>query len=179
MSSKECFYERFVNVWHDLTDSPAKHTLRYSNCAGLFRDADDEISRLNRRVEELEDTLLKLAAQRGHVETGAPQPDELDALYVAIVHAVEAGRISATFLENPAMSPLRKFAYRRCAEEAGASQRAIANAYDTMSGSAEKPKPTIEDLERLLKSEDDTPVEILPDGSIRPVKTSGGQHGGA
>lgn len=28
-------------------------------------------------------------------------------------------------------------------------------------------KPTIHELERLLKSEEDTPIEILPNGEIR------------
>ena len=29
-------------------------------------------------------------------------------------------------------------------------------------------KPTIRELERLLESEEDTPIEILPNGEIRP-----------
>ena len=38
-------------------------------------------------------------------------------------------------------------------------------------GRAARPsaKPTIQELEVLLNSEPDTPIEILPDGSIRPV----------
>ena len=30
-------------------------------------------------------------------------------------------------------------------------------------------KPTIEELERLLESEEDNPIEILPNGEIRAV----------
>ncbi len=30
-------------------------------------------------------------------------------------------------------------------------------------------KPTIQELERLLNSEEDTPIQILPNGEIRPV----------
>ncbi|MDE0061487.1 MAG: hypothetical protein OXP09_18980 [Gammaproteobacteria bacterium] len=30
-------------------------------------------------------------------------------------------------------------------------------------------KPTIEELERLLDSEEDTPIEILPNGEIRAL----------
>jgi hypothetical protein len=30
-------------------------------------------------------------------------------------------------------------------------------------------KPPIEDLEKILKSEDSTPVQILPDGSVREI----------
>jgi hypothetical protein len=30
-------------------------------------------------------------------------------------------------------------------------------------------KPTIDDLERLLNSEEDTPIQILPNGEIRQV----------
>lgn len=32
-----------------------------------------------------------------------------------------------------------------------------------------KPKPTIDDLEKLLNSEEDTPIQILPNGEIREV----------
>jgi len=32
-----------------------------------------------------------------------------------------------------------------------------------------KPKPSIDDLERLLNSEEDTPIQILPNGEIREV----------
>lgn len=31
------------------------------------------------------------------------------------------------------------------------------------------PKPSIDDLERLLNSEEDTPIQILPNGEIREV----------
>jgi hypothetical protein len=30
-------------------------------------------------------------------------------------------------------------------------------------------KPTIQELEALLKSEEETPIQILPNGEIRPV----------
>jgi hypothetical protein len=30
-------------------------------------------------------------------------------------------------------------------------------------------KPTIQELETLLKSEEETPIQILPNGEIRPV----------
>lgn len=30
-------------------------------------------------------------------------------------------------------------------------------------------KPTIQELENLLNSEEDTPIQILPNGEIRPV----------
>ena len=30
-------------------------------------------------------------------------------------------------------------------------------------------KPTIRELEALLKSEEDTPIQILPNGEVRPV----------
>ncbi len=33
-------------------------------------------------------------------------------------------------------------------------------------------KPTIEELERLLDSEEDTPIEILPNGEIRALGDS-------
>ena len=33
----------------------------------------------------------------------------------------------------------------------------------------EKPRPTIMELEAILKSEEDTPVEILPNGEIRNI----------
>ena len=40
-------------------------------------------------------------------------------------------------------------------------------------------KPTIQELERLLNSEEDTPVQILPNGEIRGVgQTSGADLGG-
>lgn len=32
-----------------------------------------------------------------------------------------------------------------------------------------KQKPSIDDLERLLNSEEDTPIQILPNGEIREV----------
>ena len=32
-----------------------------------------------------------------------------------------------------------------------------------------KQKPTIDDLEKLLNSEEDTPIQILPNGEIRQV----------
>jgi hypothetical protein len=32
-----------------------------------------------------------------------------------------------------------------------------------------KPKPSIDDLERLLNEEQDTPIQILPNGEIRQV----------
>lgn len=35
-------------------------------------------------------------------------------------------------------------------------------------------KPTIEELERLLDSEEDTPIEILPNGEIRALGSSDG-----
>ena len=34
-----------------------------------------------------------------------------------------------------------------------------------------KKKPTITELERILDSDEETPIEILPDGSIRAKKT--------
>ena len=33
-------------------------------------------------------------------------------------------------------------------------------------------KPTIEELERLMKSDEDNPIEILPNGEIRAVGES-------
>lgn len=72
--TKEQFYDRFEKMWHDLIGSPAQHTLRYSNCSGLFKEADEEIERLNRKVEQLEDTILKFANQcASAAEPAAPQ----------------------------------------------------------------------------------------------------------
>lgn len=71
--TNERFYDRFEKVWHDLIGSPAQHTLRYANCAGMFKEADEEIERLNRKVEELENTLLRLADVRATAEPGAAQ----------------------------------------------------------------------------------------------------------
>jgi hypothetical protein len=34
-------------------------------------------------------------------------------------------------------------------------------------------KPTIQELEKLLNSEEDTPIQILPNGEIRPLGESG------
>jgi hypothetical protein len=40
-------------------------------------------------------------------------------------------------------------------------------------------KPTIQELEKLLNSEEDTPVQILPNGEIRGAgQTSAGDLGG-
>lgn len=40
-------------------------------------------------------------------------------------------------------------------------------------------KPSIQELEALLKSEEETPIQILPNGEIRPVgQTSPGELGG-
>ena len=33
------------------------------------------------------------------------------------------------------------------------------------------PKPTIQELESLLNSEEDTPIQILPNGEIREIGT--------
>jgi hypothetical protein len=40
-------------------------------------------------------------------------------------------------------------------------------------------KPSIQELEALLKSEEDTPIQILPNGEIRPVgQTNPSELGG-
>lgn len=63
------FYERFERMWHDLIESPAKHTMRYAGTAALFSDADAEIELL--RSENR--TLRNYCANNGlPVETPAP-----------------------------------------------------------------------------------------------------------
>lgn len=57
------------------------HELGYAPEEVVF----DEIDSLNRRVEQLEDTLLKLAAQRGHVET--TEVSEIDKLRLELAVA--------------------------------------------------------------------------------------------
>lgn len=38
-------------------------------------------------------------------------------------------------------------------------------------------KPTIQELENLLNSEEDTPIQILPNGEIRPAGQTQGDLG--
>lgn len=42
-----------------------------------------------------------------------------------------------------------------------------------------KQKPSIDDLERLLNSEEDTPIQILPNGEIREVGQAGASEMGS
>jgi hypothetical protein len=42
-----------------------------------------------------------------------------------------------------------------------------------------KQKPSIDDLERLLNSEEDTPIQILPNGEIREVGQASAAEMGA
>lgn len=58
LSTEECFYDRFVKVWHELIESPAKHTLRYSQAGDLLKQADAEIKRLRAALQRIDDHLV-------------------------------------------------------------------------------------------------------------------------
>jgi hypothetical protein len=48
----------------------------------------------------------------------------------------------------------------------------------TVRGTSSMSKPTISDLEKLLNAEEDTPIQILPNGEIRAAGTSTSDLGG-
>jgi len=74
LTSKKLFRDRFVDVWYELTGSPAMHTLRYSNALGFMEEADQEIAKLQAENDKLTDTILKLAEQRRtHEPPAAPK----------------------------------------------------------------------------------------------------------
>jgi hypothetical protein len=45
----------------------------------------------------------------------------------------------------------------------------VASAVEIGGGKPMEGKPTIQELEKLLNSEEDTPIQILPNGEIRAV----------
>jgi len=54
----------------------------------------------------------------------------------------------------------------------------VASAVKLVGGKPMDGKPTIQELERLLNSEEDTPIQILPNGEIRAVgQTSAAELG--
>lgn len=64
--SKESFSDRFVNMWYDLIESAAKHTLRYTRTRILFVEADKEIERLQRELASFQKANAELALRDAH-----------------------------------------------------------------------------------------------------------------